>query len=145
MRLYIAHSISGEGDRGALRDRDDGDVIAFLKQLQRASISICDPAETFIPESDYLARFNYCLDQIRRSDVLLADASHRLGLGVGAEMMFAKLHDVLIFTICPDESYYRKSSELANNEWIHPFIFGLSSKIFRSFDECANELCSLRR
>ncbi|HVE45944.1 MAG TPA: hypothetical protein VNA57_04250 [Acidimicrobiales bacterium] len=68
------------------------------------------------------------------SDVVIADARTEKGIGVGAEMMFARMRAIPVVTVCPRNSNYRRDlvpdvfgEDLEN--WIHPFVFGLSDAI----------------
>lgn len=140
MKIYIAHSFDDAGEGFALRNRPNAPISTFLRAIETIPLVVCDPAETPIPVSDYVGRFEYCLAQIEQSEVLVVDASNRLGLGVGAEMMFAKNRGIPVFAICPNGSHYRRNAEIEIAEWVHPFIYGLATKIFGSFDECAEAL-----
>lgn len=143
MKVYFAHSFEHMGQGARLSTSDNPKLLAFLSVLNTSQIAVIDPAENNIPATDPEARFKFCLREIEGSDVLVVDASNRLGIGVGAEMMFAKIRKMQIFVICPDQSYYRKHISMIEDSWIHPFIHGLSSKVFLSFDECARELVLL--
>jgi len=143
LRVYLAHSFDEERQTQVLRDSSDPVILGFLEDLRKLSIVVCDPAETTVPKSDYNGRFHYCVSQIQRSDALIVDATKKLGVGVGAEMMLANSLKIPVLTIAPLGSYYRKMPSSIDDEWIHPFIHGLSNEIFSSFDHCAATLRSL--
>lgn len=140
MKVFVAHNVTQHTQgtpKGAV-------LFALLEALRRAGVSVCDPEETVIPHDDFVARFHYCMNEISTADVIVVEASGRLGLGVGAEMMFAKQCRIPIFAICPRESYYRKTVRKAEVDavWLHPFIYGLATKVFSSVDECVAEITS---
>lgn len=143
MKVYLAHSFDEERQSQALRDSSDPSILGFLEDLRKLSIVVCDPAETSVPKNDYNGRFRFCISQIQHSDALIVDATNKLGVGVGAEMMLANSLKIPVLTIAPLSSYYRKMPSLNDDEWIHPFIHGLSNEIFNSFDHCAAALRSL--
>lgn len=143
MRVYFAHSFDDESQSLALRDSSDPAILGFLENLRKLSIIVCDPAETSVPKSDYDGRFRFCISQIQQSDALIVDATKKLGVGVGAEMMLANSLKIPVLTIAPLSSYYRKMPSSIDDEWIHPFIHGLSNEIFNSFDHCTTALRSL--
>jgi len=93
-----------------------------------------NPAKTPIQRGDFRANFGCDLYLISISDVMMVDARHEKGVGVGAEMMYAHLFEIPVITICPPNSNYRRSflpnvygEDLHN--WTHPFIDGLSDHI----------------
>jgi len=135
IKVFVAHNVTGAVKDGVR----EASLVALLEQLKQTGVVVCDPEETAIPPEDYAARFSYCLDEIRSSDAVVVDASKRLGLGVGAEMMFAKQLDISVFVICPTDSYYRRSKPADDgaHEWFHPFIYGLATKVFGSTKECS--------
>src|SRR3989442_823927 len=100
MKLYFAHSFAGQDD-ALLRDSRNSALLNFLRNLREQRTTIVDPAETSVPASDYKRRFSYCLEQIKLCDALVVDATCTLGVGVGAELMFAKLNGLPIFVVCP--------------------------------------------
>lgn len=141
MKIYFAHSFSETG-RGPLAESDDPHVISFFEILQSASVEVCDPAETAVPEADFPGRYDYCISQIESVDALVVDATCRLGVGVGAEMMLAMKLGIPVYTICPSSSHYIRRSSAAN-KWIHPFIYGMSTKLFDSLEQCAFDLLTM--
>jgi hypothetical protein len=133
VNVYFAHSFSGQGQSVCLRKQADTAIVRFVKRLDGMGIALIDPAEIDLTSPH--ARFECCLSQIRSSDLLLIDARYKLGLGVGAEMMFAKSNGIPVFSIVPPRSHYRS---ISGDEGIyHAFVCGLTSKIFLSFDDCA--------
>lgn len=147
LKVYLAHSFDDLG-QDAMQPSDHTRCLeGFFRKMEESDVTVLDPENTTIPWSEYQRRFKYCLDEIRNSDVLIVDATSKLGIGAGAEMMYAQKLDIKIFAICPECSHYRKPvpGQPIETEWIHPFIHGLATRIFGSFDECTQELTELSR
>jgi hypothetical protein len=76
-------------------------------------------------------------------DFILVEASNKTGIGVGVEMFIAKTNGIPVVSVVPKGSYYRSTdhrlSEVLSKEqidnWIHPFILGLSDVIVENLDE----------
>ena len=79
--------------------------------------------------------------QVFSSHIVFVDARDRRGLGVGSEMMWAKLNKVPVVTWAPKDSHYHKSQTtilgVEVNDFIHPFVKGLSDKIVENLIEGA--------
>lgn len=60
------------------------------------------------------------------SDVVFVDVPDRRGLGVGAEMIWAKFHNIPIVTLAPTHSHHNKNKTIllgvAVENWVHPFV-----------------------
>jgi hypothetical protein len=144
MKVYIAHSFHSYGPTTRLRDRNDPDLVRFFSRLSEVSIDVLDPAETPLPACESRARFDYCIRELGSADVLVVDATDRLGVGAGAEMMYARVNGIRTVSVCPAPSYYRRSNVVDKQEWVHPFIDSLSTTLVASFEECATLLIEIR-
>jgi hypothetical protein len=139
--IYLAGSIK-KGHK-----RSDGffwmdDDMAFLKKiLLDYEISFLNPAFRSDDLSDQRSVFGRDMTQVFCSDVVFVDARDRRGLGVGAEMMWAKFHKIPIVTLAPKDSHYNKSKTtllgVAVENWIHPFIESLSDAIVENLSDGA--------
>lgn len=91
--------------------------------------------------SDPKSSFGRDITQVYCSHVVFVDARERRGLGVGAEMLWAKMNKIPVVTLCPPETHYRKSqAEILNTtvcNWVHPFIGSLSDRIVTTVEEGA--------
>lgn len=111
-------------------------------------VKLLNPNEIVINQNDSESRFKADLKMLLESDLMIVDLESKKGIGVGSEMLLAKMHKIPVYSICPKESHYRKRVEVENNEWIHPFVYELSDKIFQSQMEVAeylNELYEVNR
>lgn len=70
------------------------------------------------------------LKYIDHCDFVLVELSQRRGVGVGVEIYHAFLKNIPVYSICPDNTYYRNDKE----NWLHPIIETFCSKNFSSFE-----------
>jgi len=118
----------------------------FLKKtLSEYEVSFLNPAFRSDDLSDQRAVFGRDMTQFFCSDVVFVDARDRRGLGVGAEMMWAKFHKISIVTLAPIDSHYNKSKTtllgVAVENWVHPFVESLSDAIVENLADGAAWLC----
>jgi len=79
--------------------------------------------------------------QVYCSDIVFVDARDRRGIGVGAEMMWAKLNSKPLLTWAPKDTHYNKNQAtvlgvpVAN--YVHPFVECLSDKVVETLEEGA--------
>lgn len=116
--------------------------MALLRQcLAPHQITFLNPATRSDDLSDQKSVFGRDLFQVYSSDLVLVDTREKRGLGVGSEMMFAKMKRIPVIAWLPEHSYYhRKSIQLLGksvDDWIHPFIFNLSDYLAPSLEMAA--------
>lgn len=91
--------------------------------------------------ADQCSVFGRDMTQVFCSHVVFVDARDRRGLGVGAEMMWAKIHKIPVVTWAPKDSHYNKTKAtilgVEVDHFIHPFVYGLSDKIVDTLPEGA--------
>ncbi len=138
MKIYFAHSFEGTHPARPLASGGPS-LTRFLERMQLADIEVVDPAYAHTTLGHAAERFEYCLREIDSSDVFLVEATERLGVGVGAEMMYAHMNRLRVFVVCPSKSYYKLPTS-GGEVVAHAFVLGLSTKIFDSLEECAAEL-----
>jgi hypothetical protein len=131
--LYLSGSIrKGVADR---RDLfwDDESISLLKKGLSPRECIVLDPSIRSDDLSDYRGTFGRDLYQVACSDCVLVDARDRRGIGVGAEMLFAKSQLIPVVSIVPEDShYYRRDFVFMGqhlDEWVHPFVWGLSDML----------------
>lgn len=104
-------------------------------------VHFLNPASRTDDLSDQKSVFGRDLFQVSSADLILVDARERRGLGVGAEMMWAKMNSIPVITLAPLNShYYKEKTSLLGVEvegWVHPFVEGLSDYIVETLDEAA--------
>jgi hypothetical protein len=140
MRVYVAHSFDGS-NLAAGRLENDPECLNFLNRLKQQNVEVIDPAASLIPRTLPGERFEYCLSAVASSDAVVVLARSRLGIGVGAEMMYAHMHNIRVYVVCPMDSYYRTLYE--GESVIHSFVHGLSTGVFSTLDACAGAIENL--
>lgn len=79
------------------------------------------------------------MSQVLMVDIVFVDARHRRGLGVGAEMMWAKFHSKPVLVLASNDTHYRKATtEILGttiNEYVHPFVQNLTDQIVSSVEK----------
>lgn len=116
--------------------------------LKGYTLSFLNPAFRSDDLSDQLSVFGRDMTQVYVSDFVFVDARERRGLGVGAEMMWAKVNRIPVVTWAPKNSHYNKEKTsilgVAVEGFIHPFILSLSDKIVGTLEEGADWIHSVQ-
>ncbi|HSX03235.1 MAG TPA: hypothetical protein VLG76_00735 [Rhabdochlamydiaceae bacterium] len=137
--IYLAGSIKKGHERSDESFWTDADMLLLRKNLSEYEISFLNPAFRSDDLSDQRSVFGRDMTQVFCSDVVFVDARDRRGLGVGAEMMWAKFHKIPIVTLAPLDSHYNKSKttllNVAVENWVHPFVESLSDAIVENLSE----------
>lgn len=139
--IYLAGSIQkGHEKNNSLWGDEERDLLE--KALSHYQVLFLNPALRIDDLSDQKAVFGRDMLQVFCSDVVFVDARDRRGLGVGAEMMWAKFHSIPVVTLAPKETHYHKSqTTLLGSEvkdWVHPFVESLSDAVVESIADGAN-------
>lgn len=139
--IYLAGSIKKGHGRANETFWTDADMLFLRNHLPEYDISFLNPAFRSDSFSDQRSVFGRDMTQIYCSDVVFVDARDRRGLGVGAEMMWAKFHTIPVVTLAPIDSHYhkRKTTQLdvEVENWVHPFIESLSDAIVENLTDGA--------
>jgi hypothetical protein len=140
--IYLAGSIKKGHEKANESFWTDEDMLFLKNNLPEYEISFLNPAFRSDNLSDQRSVFGRDMTQVFCSDVVFVDARDRRGLGVGAEMMWAKFHQIPIVTLSPKDSHYNKSKTsllgVAVEDWVHPFVESLSDAIVGNLEEGAN-------
>ncbi len=139
--IYLAGSIKKAHERADESFWTDADMLFLRNNLPEYEISFLNPAFRSDDLSDQRSVFGRDMTQVFCSDVVFVDARDRRGLGVGAEMMWAKFHKIPIVTLAPIDSHYNKSKttllDVAVENWVHPFVESLSDAIVENLSDGA--------
>jgi hypothetical protein len=110
-------------------------------------ISFLNPAFRSDDLSDQHSVFGRDMLQVYCSNIVFVDARNRRGLGVGAEMMWAKFNSIPVITLAPKNTHYHKAETsllgVPVDNWIHPFVESLTDKIVETLEEgaeCINQI-----
>ncbi len=121
---------------------DDTIKSQLSEKLKNYEIHFLDPNDAPPNLSDAKAVFGCDLLRVKLSDFVIVDAREKRGIGVGQEMLFAKLNKIPVISVAPKNSHYlRENLEYLGqilDEFTHPFIFGPSDAIVGTFDDAAN-------
>lgn len=134
MKIFLSGSVKKSDDKRSNEFFWSENDENLLKKLLGGDVEILNPAMITIPRHMYRERFVADMDMLFKSDVVVVDARTKKGLGVGAEMALAKQKNIPVFTLCPLSSEYR------GEDWIHPFVAGLSDGIFETIEDLAEEI-----
>ncbi len=109
--------------------------------VSNAKIVFLNPALRSDDLQDQTSVFGRDLFQVFSSHIVLVDAREKRGIGVGSEMMFAKMNRIPVVTWLPlDSHYHRKEIHLLGQDvknWIHPFIYNLSDFLAPTLESAA--------
>lgn len=131
--IYLAGSIQKGHEKSGDTYWTYEDMEALTKFLPEFTLSFLNPADRSDDLGDQRSVFGRDMLQVFSSDVVFVDARERRGLGVGAEMMWAKANCIPVVALAPKDSHYCKSEtsllgvEVKN--WVHPFVESLSDCI----------------
>lgn len=139
----IAIYLAGNIQKGHEKESEIFWTLADQEKLAKGvapyELAFLNPALRSDDLSDQKSVFGRDMTQVYFADVILVDARERRGLGVGAEVMWAKMNRIPVLTLAPENSHYqREEVQLLGvkvENWIHPFIESLSDKIINSLDE----------
>jgi hypothetical protein len=135
-KIYLAGKVAKGPEIGTTRDwRQE-----YIDQIsQSGSFEFLSPENPLLDESQPLLVFCHDCYLVRECDILLVDASGKLGVGSAQEMVIAKYFGKYVYTILPENTHHRRSNlrmyDFIVADWIHPFIFAFSDRIFKSITE----------
>lgn len=109
--------------------------------LSEFDVVLLNPAFKDCDLTDQDTVFGRDMHYVFSSDIIFVDARGPRGLGVGAEMMWAKINGIPVISWAPKDSHYNISSTVVLgtyvSDFIHPFVNGLSDKIAENIEEGA--------
>jgi hypothetical protein len=130
--IYLAGSIQ-KGHEKADSVWMEEHRLLIQENLAPYPVSFLNPAFRTDNLSDQRAVFGRDMMQVFCSDFVFVDARDRRGLGVGAEMMWAKINKIPVVTWAPRNSHYCKDQTtllgVEVKDFIHPFVESLSDHI----------------
>ena len=140
LSIYFAGTIQKKHE--AIESRWTQEDFEILQEkLRPHSLLFLNPALRTDDLTDQKSVFGRDMTQVFLADIVFIDARHRRGLGVGAEMMWAKFQAKPVIILAPEETHYRRSNaEILGNhisEYVHPFVQNLSDTIVTSVEEGA--------
>jgi hypothetical protein len=140
--IYLAGNIRKGKEEEHDQAWSDGDMDALRCALPEHTLVFLNPATRSDDLSDQKSVFGRDLFMVFSSSLVLVDARGKRGLGVGAEMMFAKLNQIPVVSWCPPNTHYQRDTlHLLGQEvrdWVHPFVYSLSDYIAPSLESAAS-------
>ncbi len=139
--IYPAGGVQkGAKDNGKVSWTEE-DMELFRKKLSPHKVHFIDPRYRNDVVKDSLAVFGRDLMAVKVSDFVVVDARQRRGIGVGQEMLFAKMNSVPVITVAPKNSHYVRDfvhylgQDIRN--YVHPFVSCTSDVIVENFEQAA--------
>jgi len=135
-KIYLAGKVAKGAEIGNTKDwRQE-----YIDQLSESgSFEFLSPEDPLLDESQPLLVFGHDCYLVRKCDILLVDASAKLGVGSAQEMVIAKYFGKYVYTVLPTDTHHRRSNlqmyDFVVADWIHPFVFAFSDRIFKSVTE----------
>lgn len=127
--IYLAGSIQ-KGHKGNNRRWTEEDRQILREELADYSVTFLNPDQRSDDLSDQKSVFGRDMLQVFCSDLVFVDARERRGLGVGAEMMWAKANRIPVISWLPLGTHYRTQNTsilgVPVDYWVHPFVESLS-------------------
>lgn len=149
IKIFLSGSVKkGENDKRSDEFFWSDEEELLLKNSVEGYVEILNPNTIKIPKYLSRERFVADMEMLLQSDVVVVDARTKKGLGIGAEMALAKQHEIPVFVLCPFGSEYRGRMDMADGtkqEWTHPFVLGLSDKLFETIEDLAKEINAFRK
>lgn len=145
MKIYLAGKVAKGDEIGTIQDWRS-EYIANISCF--GDVEFISPEDPNLDESKPLEIFGHDCYQVREADVIIIDASSKLGVGTAQEMVIAKYFGKHVFTILPKDTHHRRSNLQMHGvlveDWIHPFVFAMSDRVFESVDDFVSHFKSDR-
>jgi len=147
LRVYLCGSIQKGSDDKRSSFWFDEDIRELREAADPVRFVLLNPAHRSDDLSDVRATFGRDLLQVFSSGVVIADARAKRGVGVGAELLFAKSHRIPVVAIVPPNSHYHRSDVTLMGQfvksWVHPFISELSDAVVATVADAAHAAIAL--
>jgi hypothetical protein len=143
IKLYLSGGVKkDDNDRKVCWSEEDRDAI---RGVLGGDVDFLDPQGN--PErADPFSAFGLDMRDVKEADIVIVDGREKRGIGVGAEMLAAKIWGKPVVAIAPRNGHYRRDllehfgQEIEN--WQHPFVAGLSDAVMETVEEAARWIAS---
>ena len=139
--IYPAGGVQKGKDDNEKASWTGEDMEIFRKKIEPMKVHFIDPRFRNDYLGDTISVFGRDLMAVRISDFVVVDARHKRGIGVGQEMLFAKMNKVPVIAVAPKNSHYvRGKLEYLGQKvenYVHPFLFCTSDVIVEDFESAA--------
>jgi hypothetical protein len=141
--MYLAGKIK-KGHEIGVGDDWRAEYINAISQV--GSFEFLSPDDPTLDENKPQLVFGHDCYLVSRCDILLVNASDKLGVGTAQEMVIAKKYEKYVYTILPRDSHHRRTNLQMHGyqveDWIHPFVYCTSDEIFGSLEEACEFLAN---
>jgi hypothetical protein len=132
--IYLAGKIPNE-------DEIPNDALHWTKyhmdhlrsHLSEFDVVLLNPAFKDCDLTNQDTVFSRDMHYVFSSNIIFVDARGPRGLGVGAEMMWAKVNKIPVISWAPKDTHYNTRTHVSS--FIHPFVNGLSDKVVENIEE----------
>ncbi|MBS0625501.1 MAG: hypothetical protein JSS32_05575 [Verrucomicrobia bacterium] len=142
--IYLAGSIKKGHENPNESFWTEADIQLIRDSLKQFDVAMFNPAFRSDDLSDQKSVFGRDMLQVFSSHAVFADVRDRRGLGVGAEMMWAKINRIPVVGWAPiDTHYHKKEATILGvpvKNYVHPFVEGLCDCIAKTLPEAAQWL-----
>lgn len=140
IRIYLCGSVKkGLADNRPATEFWSPEHEDFIGRAIDGCVQLLNPSKTPISRQDYFMNFGCDIFLVRSSHLVIADLRSEKGIGVGAELMFARQAGIPVVAWLPPDSHYRRdlSDVFGENlrNWVHPFAFALSDYVEDSLED----------
>lgn len=139
--IYLAGSIQKGNGNSKESFWTESDIHQLQTDLNEFDVVFLNPACRNDALSDPQLLFGGDMLEVFSSHVVFVDARDRRGLGVGAEMMWAKINKIPVVAWAPKNSHYNKGqttiSGTSVTSFIHPFVNALSDQVVETLTQGA--------
>jgi hypothetical protein len=141
MQFYLAGKIPKGPEIGRVPD--------WRKEYMAALSAVCDarflsPEDPTLDENRPELVFGHDCYLVRSCDIIVVNASGKLGVGTAQEMIIAKYYGKRVLTVLPRDTHHRRSDLVMHDhvvpDWIHPFVFSTSDAIFDGLADLCREI-----
>ena len=140
--IYLAGTIHKGHEKTDESYWTQEDLLFLRKELSEFEISFLNPALRSDNLSDAFSVFGRDMLQVFCSSIVFVDARERRGLGVGAEMMWAKINRIPVVAWAPKETHYHKNTAsilgTSIENYMHPFVASLCDKVVEGLADGAS-------
>lgn len=148
VRIYLCGSVK----KGLRDERPETEFWSpehelYIANALERKVELLNPSKTEISRRDYFVNFGCDIFLVQSADLLFADLRSEKGIGVGAELMFARQTGIPVITWLPPKTHYRRDlidvfgEDL--HDWFHPFAFALSDYIEDTLEAVCNRASSI--
>lgn len=117
------------------------EIDVINKILTPIKVDFLNPSERMDDIANQKSVFGRDMTQVFSADIVFVDARQRRGLGVGAEMMWAKVNNKPVVVWVPEDSYYnQRNVKILENDiahFIHPFVEHLADALVDTVEQGA--------